>query len=89
MPEREPDAASTAPDDRRPDPADRVVDAAPRERDALDDVRLTGLDEDGGTVIPGPQDRSDVENLLGGQHDAATGGSDLGATTGGGDTGAV
>ena len=60
-----------------------------RPRDALDDVRLDGLDEDGGTMIAGPQDRSDVDNLRGGQHDAATGGSDLGASTGGGDTGAV
>ncbi len=60
--------------------------AAPR---SLDEIRLDGLDADGGTVIAGPQDRTDIGNLRGGQHDAATGGSDLGPTTGGGDTGAV
>jgi hypothetical protein len=69
------------------DPEDAMT--ADRGRDALDEVQLDGLDEDGGTVIAGPQDRSDIANLRGGQHDAATGGSDLGASTGGGDTGAV
>ncbi|HEV7810026.1 MAG TPA: hypothetical protein VGO64_05480 [Candidatus Limnocylindrales bacterium] len=72
---------------RPPDTEDAA--AARRPHDALDEVRLDGLDEDGGTTIAGPQDRSDIANLRGGQHDAATGGSDLGASTGGGDTGAV
>lgn len=67
-------------DDRRAGSTDRFVEAA---------RTLDGLDEDGGTRIAGPQDRSDIGNLRGGQDDAATGGSDLGPTTGGGDTGAV
>ncbi len=63
----------------------------PRARDRLDEVARTldGLDEDGGTRIAGPTDRTDVGGLRGGQHEPATGGSDLGASTGGGDTGAV
>ncbi len=80
--------------DRSNDPSSRTSEAddgpdGGRPRDALDDVKLDGLDDEGGTMIAGPQDRSDIANLRGGQHDAATGGSDLGASTGGGDTGAV
>ncbi len=65
--------------------------AVPGHGDKLADVasRLDGLDADGGTEIAGPRDRTDIGNLEGGQHDAATGGSDLGASTGGGDTGAI
>ncbi len=43
------------------------------------------MDEDGGTPIGGPADRTDVGPLHGGDQDPATGGSDLGPTTGGGD----
>jgi hypothetical protein len=77
-------ATGDAPSFRRPQDEPPAL-----EHDALDDVRLDGLDEDGGTVVAGPQDRTDVAGLRGGQRDAATGGSDLGVTTGGGDTGAV
>jgi hypothetical protein len=58
-----------------------------RVRDWDDLVRRAGLAD--GTDIAGPQDRTDIDLLRGSQHDAATGGSDLGPTTGGGDTGAV
>ncbi len=57
--------------------------------EAFERADLPDVDPEGGTPLAGPQDRTDVGNLRGGQHDAATGGSDLGATTGGGDTGAA
>lgn len=57
--------------------------------ETFDRVDRLDLDSDGGTPVAGPEERTDVGNLRGGQRDAATGGSDLGATTGGGDTGAV
>ncbi len=80
--------------ERDMDEADIARDAGgeqvPGRGDRLADIasRLDGLDADGGTEIAGPHDRTDIGNLEGGQHDAATGGSDLGATEGGGDTGA-
>ncbi len=89
-----PGTDSTRPDVERMDDVDERGDGSGAGQggdDALeplfgqDPSVLGNIAPDGGAPIAGPQDRSDIGPLHGGDQDPATGGSDLGPTTGGGD----